>query len=125
VSTLDDIRTTLASAVSVGGVQGYARVPGQINTPAAVVAPDSIAYSTDFDGGATYTVPVQFLVSLGDWASAQAQLDGIIAHDGSAVEAIHEVTDFEVRVTGMQDYGLTTYAGTDYLGASLLVEVIV
>lgn len=125
MSALDTIREDIASALNgVGGLTAYKRVPGQISAPAAVVAPDSIEYSTDFDGGATYRLPVQLMVSLGDWESAQAALDPLVAHDGSAVEAIHAITSVEVRVVAMEDYGLTSYANTDYLGARLIVEVI-
>jgi hypothetical protein len=126
MSALEDIRTALASALqAASGLSTYEVVPGQINAPAAVVAPEGIEYSTDFEGGATYTLPIQFLASLGDWGTAQRKLDSYIGHDGSAVDAIHATTDIEARVLRMENYGLTTFAGTDYLGAHLIVEVIV
>lgn len=125
MAALDDIRSTLATALkTASGLSAYETVPGQVSTPAAVVAPDGVEYSTDFDGGATYTLPVQFLASLGDWATAQRQLDAYISHDGTAVDAIHEA-DIEARVLRMENYGLTTFGDTDYLGAQLIVEVIV
>lgn len=126
MATLDDIRSALKTALAdASGLNAYETVPGQINTPAAVVAPEGIEYETDFDGGATYRLPVQFLAALGDWGTAQRQLDGYIAHDGTAVVAIHAADDIEVRVTGMEAYGLTEFAGTSYLGAQVIVEVIV
>jgi hypothetical protein len=126
VSALGDIRTALATALAgAPGLNTYEVVPGQINTPAAVVAPEGIEYLTDFDGGATYRLPVQFLASLGDWGTAQRQLDTYIAHDGTAVAAIHAAEGIEVRVVSMESYGLTTFSDTSYLGAQVIVEVIV
>lgn len=126
MATLEDIRATLKTALEdASGLNSYATVPGQINTPAAVVAPEGIEYDTDFNGGATYRLPIQFLASLGDWGTAQRQLDTYIAHDGTAVEAINATDDIEVRVVSMDGYGLTEFAGTNYLGAQVTVEVIV
>lgn len=126
MSALDDIRADQADALNgVSGLSSYARVPGSLNTPAAVVAPDGIEYSTDFDGGATYRFPIQFLATLADWGTAQDDLDGFVSHDSAAIAALHDDTTFETRVVGMENYGLTTFAGTDYLGAQVIVEVIV
>lgn len=126
MSSLADMRSALAAALDgIGSLSTYEVVPGQVNTPAAVIAPDSIEYHTDFDGGATYRFPVQFLVSLGDWGTAQRSLDGYVSHDGTAVAAIDDdVTGFETRVIALEAYGLTQFNSTDYLGAQLIVEVI-
>lgn len=126
MAALEDIRAALKAALATAdGLNAYETVPGQINTPAAVVAPEAIEYETDFDGGATYRFPIQFLAALGDWGTAQRQLDGYVAHDGAAVAAIHDATDIEVRVTGLEAYGLTEFSNTSYLGAQVIVEVIV
>lgn len=125
MSSLADIRSALADALNaVSGLSAYEVVPGQVNTPAAVIAPDGIEYDTDFEHGATYNLPVQFLVSLGDWGTAQRVLDAFISHDGTGVEAVNGVTDFECRVVRMEGYGLTEFAQTNYLGTQLIVEVI-
>jgi hypothetical protein len=125
MAALEDIRTSLETALEeVATLNVYATVPGQVNTPAAVVAPDSIEYATDFNGGAAYRLPIQFLASLGDWGTAQRLLDGYVAHDGTAVAAI-EAADVEVRVVGMENYGLTTFGEWNYLGCQVIVEVIV
>lgn len=126
MSTLDDIRDDLKTALAtVSGLKAHARVPGQITPPAAVVAPDSVEFDSTFEHGATYRLPVQVLVQLGEWDSAQKQLDGFVAHDGTAVAAINDDTTVEARVVSMGDYGLTQFAGVDYLGAVLTVEVLV
>ncbi len=126
MSALDDIRDDLQSALAaVSGLHAYARVPGRINAPAAVVAPDSVEFNADFGGGAVYRLPVQVLVQLGEWDTAQTQLDAFVAHDGTAVDAINDAAGVEARVTNLESYGLTTYAGNPYLGAVLIVEVIV
>lgn len=125
MSSLADIRSALADALgSVSGLSTYEVVPGQVNTPAAVIAPDGIEYDTDFDHGATYRFPVQFLVSLGDWGTAQRVMDGYVSHDGTAVAALNDLADFETRVVGMEGYGLTQFSDTNYLGAQVIVEVI-
>lgn len=126
MASLDDIRTALAAALDAcPGLSTYEVVPGQVNPPAAVIAPDTIEYETDFDGGATYRIPVQFLVDLGDWGTAQRKLDGYVSHDGTAAVAVHDATTIEARIAGLEAYGLTTFGITDYLGAQLIVEVIV
>lgn len=125
MTTLADIRSELATALdAIPDLSAYAVVPGQANTPCAVVAPDSVEYDTTFDGGATYRLPVQFLVSLGDWGTAQRVLDDLVAHDGMAPAAVHDAATLEARVVGLEGYGLTTFAGADYLGAQLIVEVL-
>jgi hypothetical protein len=124
-STLETIRTNLKNALEEApGLSAYATVPSQVNTPAVVVAPEGIEYEVDFDGGATYTLPVQFLASLGDWATAQRTLDAYVSHDGSAVAALYDTEGFEVRVLRLESYGLTEFAGTNYLGVQLVVEVL-
>ena len=125
MSTLDTIRDSLETALAtVAGLHSYARVPGQINPPCAVVAPDSVTHNVTFEGGATYRFPVQVLVQLGEWDAAQVKLDGFVAHDGTAVTAINSASDIRASCTGMESYGLTPYAGVDYLGAVLIVEVL-
>lgn len=125
MSTLDDIRDDLKTALAgVTGLQAHARVPGQITPPAAVVAPESVEYDADFEHGATYRLPVQLLVQLGEWDSAQKQIDGLAAHDGTAVAAINDDTTVEARVVRMESYGMTEFAGVAYLGAVLIVEVL-
>lgn len=125
MSTLDTIRADLKTALAgVSGLNAHARVPGSITPPAAVVAPEAIEYDTDFNHGATYRFPVQVLVGLGEWDTAQRQLDDFVAHDGTAVAAINDDTTVEARVVGMDGYGLTSFAGVEYLGAILNVEVL-
>jgi hypothetical protein len=126
VSTLDDIRDDLKTALAgVSGLSTYARAPGQLNPPAAVVAPEGIEYDTDFEHGATLTLPVRFYVQLGEWASAQKVMDALISPtDGTALLAINDDTTIEARVLSMGEYGVTDYAGVDYLGATLTVEVL-
>lgn len=126
MSALEDtIRPALKAALEdVQGLSAYEVAPATVNVPAAIVAPEGIEYSTDFDGGATYTFPIQFLASLGDWGTAQRQLDEYVSHDGTAVAAIH-AADIEARVVRMEQYGLTTYGDTNYLGCQVIVEVLV
>lgn len=124
MAAVDDIRAALATAAeTVDGLQGYHYVPAQVNTPCAVVAPDSITFDVDLEHDATYRLPVTVLVSLGDWESAQQVLDPLVSHDGDLVAALNAVTGFDVQVLAMQEYGLTEYGGTNYLGAQLIVEV--
>lgn len=125
MAALDDIRAALKVALAtVSGLEAYSYVPPQVNPPAAVVAPDSIQYDADFEHGATYTIPVQILVSLGDWESAQRELDAIASPDGTAVQAINSAVDVEARVVSMSEYQLVTYGLKDYFGCVLTVSVL-
>lgn len=124
MSALDDIRTALATALGSAGLKSYKRAPGEVAAPAAVVAPDGIEYNADFDGGATYQLPVVILVAQGDWSKAQESLDAYVSHDGSAVAAINDAEGIEARVTAMSEYGIVRWGTTDYFGASLNVEVL-
>ena len=126
MDTLSDIRAAIAAALrTVDGLEGIDHAPPQVNPPAAVVAPDSVQYDVDFEHGATYLLPVQMIVGLGDWESAQRQMDAMVAHDGTAVAAINAIDSFECRVVAMGDYGTTAYGDKTYLGAVLTVEVLV
>lgn len=124
MTALEDIRAALATAAdSLDEVQGYDYVPAQVNPPAAVVGADAVSYDADLEHEATYRIPVTVLCSLGDWESAQRQLDPLISHDGALVTALNAAAGFDCQVLAMQDYGLTTYGVTEYLGAVLIVEV--
>lgn len=125
MSALDDIRRHLATALGTAGLKAYKRAPGEVTAPAAVIAPDGIEYSTDFDGGATYQLPVVILIAQGDWSKAQETLDGYVSHDGTAVDAINETSDIEARVVSMSEYGIVKWGTTDYFSALLNVEVLV
>lgn len=124
MSALDDVRADLADALdALADLKGYAKAPGEVVAPAAVVIPSGWTEAT-LDNSATYTLLVQFLVPMGDWPKAQADLDALVAHDGTAVAAIH-AADIEARVVGMEQYGVTQWGLTEYMGAQLTVEVYV
>jgi hypothetical protein len=124
VNVLEQIRAALATqAGKVDGLSGYSYVPGQINAPAAVVAPQEISYDADLSDGATVLLPVQVLVSLGDLESAHRAMDDLVAPDGALVALLNACQDFDTRVVGMDRYGDTEYASSTYLGAVLTVEV--
>lgn len=126
MSTLTDLRSRIQTALAaVPGLQAYSYVPGQVNVPCAIVIPDNVSYDADFEHGCTYTLPIQFLVALGDWESAQLVLDDLVAHDGTAVNAVNTAAGVEAQVLSMSQYGIVTYGTTDYLGARLTVEVFV
>lgn len=124
MAALDTIRDSLATALeTIPTLSGYARTPGQLNAPAAIVAPDGVEYDATYEGSATYRLPVQVIVPLGDWLTAQRQLDGFVSHDGTVPVAINDAS-VEARAVGMSDYAITQYAGVDYLGAVVTVEVL-
>lgn len=124
MSTLTDIRAAFAVALRPV-IQSYPKVPASPVVPCAFVASDDIEYDTDFDGGAIYRIPVQFLTTLTPWDDSQTEMDDFIAHDGTAVAALLDDTGYETRVTGVRNYGATKYGVDDYMGAQVLVEVIV
>lgn len=130
-------REALRLALSnIAGLTAYARAPGDINCPAAVVEPGPIVYGETFRNGThafAYTIVV--LVADTDSDLAQQQLDDYLATSGdrsilAAIEGSGEdadrtlggVVDWAV-VRGVQTYGLIEYAGRQYVGARLPVEV--
>lgn len=133
MSQLKDIRTRLAvnAATCTGIEEAHAKVVGTIHsTPAVVIRPGQILYAETFEGATTYRFVVLLLTQIGDLDDAQDTLDALLetTGSGSVIAALESDIDLNgeahsVRVADMDDYGLTEYGRSSFLGAALTVEV--
>ena len=133
MSQLKDIRTRLAAnAATCSGIEeAHAKVVGVIHsTPAVVIRPGQIVYAETFEGAATYRLVVHVLVQLGDLDDAQDTLDDLLetSGTGSLIAALESDIDLNgeahsVRVSDVEDYGRVEYGTSEFLGASVNVEV--
>lgn len=127
------VRTALAELVDDTGLRCDAYVPDKVNPPCAFVAGPSGDFDQTFDGGVNLTFDVVVLVSRGDTRTGQERLDAYLADSGAAsikarVEADSELDGevSSVRVSGWRDYGgRFTVGDTEYIGARVLVEVLI
>lgn len=130
ISALRDGLKTRLSTIS--GLRAYDTIPGDIRPPAAVVRVESINYSSSM-GGLTHEVTfnVLLLVSTVLNSTSQDTLDGYLNPSGSTsvLAAIDAGFDLGGICDGTQlktcrNYGQIEYAGTPYIGAELVIEVL-
>lgn len=135
MSSLADLRAGLAAAlstiVSLNGI--YTDEPGQVEPPAAVVRLGSpaVTYGTSLAGGShDYVFTVLLLVGNASTVGQEA-LDGYL--DVTGADSVYAAVDADpdlggaadsAAVTTVQNAGLVTWAGAEYLGAELLVTVL-
>ncbi|HEX6969858.1 MAG TPA: hypothetical protein VF174_13760 [Micromonosporaceae bacterium] len=124
----DGLKTRLKT---IAGLRVSDTVPGQVNPPAAVIAPDSISFdSTMARGSDDFVFIVYLIVGTAVDRIGQDKLDGYLAGSGAssvkaaieADESLGGVANF-ARVSGVRQYGLIEYAGVQYIGAEFVVEV--
>lgn len=119
---LPAIRSALAQlAATVPGVTGYATVPALPSTPAVVVELEYLLPHSTFSHGDDVYLKAAVLVSIGEVASAQDQLDGYLA-DGGLIDAIE--TDFRFQVERVDGYGQVTQGEVSYGTVVLHVHVL-
>ncbi len=140
---LSDIRQALADALAAGvaGLRTSAYVPGQVNPPTAIVRPTrgtfaSYQQTMDGPGGAAtdWTFDVVLLVQWGDDRASQAQMDAFLSPDGPASVPAALMANPTLVTSTWPDglvsyayvdrgtgYGMLSFAGVDYLGATLMV----
>ncbi len=136
VSTLSQARTALANqlAVLMPSLRVSETVPGQINPPAAIVAPntsDLVDYEQAMSSNlALWYLRVVLVVGRAVEDAAQDLLDQYLSTTGSlsVVAAIRSDPSLGgtvewAEVKNAQRYGNLNYAGVDYLGVELTVEV--
>lgn len=125
------IKTRLAT---ISGLTAYARVPKEINVPAAVVRPQPGA-AIEFDatmgrGSDDFVFIVTVVITDVIDELGQAELDPYL--DGSGAKSIKQVLEVDgtlggvahhLHVAGVVDYGEITYAGRPYIGAEFLIRV--
>ena len=135
MATLTQLRDGLADALgpiaSLNGI--YTDEPGQVEPPAAVIRLGSpaITYATSVAGGShDYSFSVLLLVGNASTVG-QETLDGYL--DTSGADSVYAAVDAAptlggaaavALVTTVQNAGIVTWAGGEYLGAELLVTVL-
>jgi hypothetical protein len=133
VATLTQIRTGLATRLAtIAGLNAYATAPGQVNVPAAVVAPGRPLIDFDEAGGGgpdTYYLTILVLVQMADTPLAQEQLDAYLPRGTGCVKTAVEgdatlggIASW-AWVPRIAEYGPVDWAGVTYLGAVFDVEV--
>lgn len=127
----DGLKARLAT---ISGLHAYARAPKELRLPAAVVVPESgvaIAYNATMGRGSDdFTFRIFLLVSETVEDLSQHKLDDYL--DGSGAKSIIAAIDADdtlggvvhfTRVVGVANYGEITWAGVQYLGAEILMQV--
>lgn len=136
MTTITAVRTALAAQISaqVAGLRAIATVPPQVSPPAAVVRParDSvIEYKMTFDGAADMFFEVVLLVATGSDRTGQADLDAYLSPTSSSSVYLAVQADptlggvvASAEVVRAQGYGYIEWGGVEFLGSTLLVEVM-
>lgn len=131
MATVAEIREAIATSLqTISGLQVYARPPGEIAVPAAIVRRRQTTYDVTFDGDDDTTFAVTVFVSFANTDVATDAIDAYLSPTGasSLVAAIH--TDPTLggvvayaRVTSAEGERVTNYAGIDYLSAEIVIEI--
>lgn len=135
MATVTELREGIAERLAtITGLRVHDTVPDTVSPPAAVVRPDQgtfLTYDTTMGGEShDYLFVVTVLVAGGVDRAAQEAVDAYLATSGArsihaALEADPElggVAD-DAHVSSARNYGPVTFAGVDYFGADLLVQV--
>jgi hypothetical protein len=135
MATLAQLRaglaTRLATITSLKGI--YSDEPGQVEPPAAIIRMGSpaITYATSAAGAThDYTFSILLLVGNSSTVGGEA-LDSYL--DPASADSVYAAVDTSPTlggvaaaavVTTVQNAGLVTWSGGEYLGAELLVSVL-
>lgn len=131
MATNQAIREGLATRLeTISGLQVYARPPGSVVVPAAIVRRRQTTYDVTFDGFDDTTWGVTVFVSFANVDAGTGSLDDYVSPSGalSVVAAVHAdptlggVVDF-ARVATAEGEKVTNYAGIDYLSVDFVIEV--
>jgi hypothetical protein len=138
---LNAIRAALASVISAGipNLRAYGQFQSQINPPCAVILPQpnqAVRFDT-FEGGLTFMLRIVLLVSYTEDASSQTALDAYLGNLSTSVYRLirsnptlggvcesADPTAVRGYGAGASGYGLMEWAGQQYLGTNLLVNVM-
>lgn len=142
MADLDAIRKALASMLSDGipNLRAYPTFQSQINPPCAVIMPqpNQVWSLQTFEGGGVFYLRIVILVSYLEDASSQSSLDAYLSSSGSSSiwqllranptlsGACEDCTITSIRGYGAGNsaYGLTEWAGQQYLASNLLLNVM-
>ena len=138
---LNAIRAALASVIAAGipNLRAYGQFQSQINPPCAVILPqpNQLLRFDTLEGGLTYMLRVVVLVAYTEDASSQTALDAYLGNLTTSINKLirsnptlggacesADVTAVRGYGAGASGYGLTEWAGQQYLGTNLLVNVM-
>ncbi len=122
-----DIREAAATALgTVAGLRAYAKPPGNVAPPVALVQHNRITTGVVLGGGADYQLRVVLLVQLGEFRNAQERVEDLIDPAGTAVSSavVALLADTRFGQVIIDDFGELDYGGTTYAGAILNVDAI-
>jgi hypothetical protein len=128
---LSTIRDGLAVRLAtISGLRVHKRWPGSVNAPAVVIGGPAGTYDATFSGTShTVTFPLHLFVSAAEIDRAQQSIDTYLDDGAGSIQAAIEADPdlagaiSSVHVTGWRDYGLQSYAGNEFMGVTIEVEV--
>jgi hypothetical protein len=133
-ATIKQVRDALQARLeSISGLTVYAHPPGNVNVPAAVIAPNTGQFYTYKTSQTSHDLElvVAVLVQMGELQSATEELDRYLDDAGSysvyaAVAADPRLgnTVDDAEVIAAQNYGVITYNSVDYQGCEFVVAVL-
>lgn len=131
MATNEQIREGIATALqAIPDLQVYARPPGSIVVPAAVVKRRSTNYDVTTDGLVDTAWGVTVFVSFANTDVGTEELDKYLSPTGA--RSIPAAIDNAPTLGGVVDYAhvetaegerVTNYAGTDYLSVEFVIEI--
>jgi hypothetical protein len=132
MASITELRVEVAK--NIGTIPGLRTSPVMIdnpNPPIAIISPVSIDYDKSFGEGMTiYNYTVTVIVGRVSERTAQNSLDAYCSSTGAlsikkAVESNRTLSGkaFDLRVTGMRNYGSLNIADNEYLAAEFDLSV--
>jgi len=131
VTRLGDLRKGLKDRLAtISGLQPYATMPANPQTPSAAVIPRSVTVPLSWDQDATYRFAIWVYVNSQDFTRAQSSIDEYLSVDGpksieAAIEADPSLGGIaqSAHVTGWSDYAQIVEIGdAKVLGCRIDVE---
>lgn len=133
-ATYDEVKVALGEVLeTIPGLRVYPRLSGQINPPAAVIAPGTGVFLTYRTSNVSHDLDlaVTVFVQRGNDRTADEELSAYIADSGD--QSIYAIVNAnstlggkvdDAWVTQAQDWGVFTYADVSYLGCVFPVQVL-
>ncbi len=126
MSTLDDVKSSLAGALqTIPGLNVLPRLV-QVQPPAAIIELDRVEYHDASMGEPAWSFNITVLASGSDLEAQQVQLDSYLDPSGAASvrEAIEDSFDLgDAHVRSASGYQTYDFGGETYLGVRFQVEV--
>lgn len=133
----DKLATLDIGTWEIGGqmqpVSMYSEVSGQVQVPAVAIELDDVSYDLSMGGGADgATFLAHLIVSEADTGTGQ-RLTRQLLSNGSVATSIKAALEQDTTLDGLVSYahmtgtrsiGSINYAGTEYVGATLVIEVM-